>query len=671
MAACLPALLTAQIVYQEEDAGPFYTDWSSIDLDGQSQYIALDSARSDFIGSFSIEFWIKPISSSGDTVIVAQKGSGSDGYKVEFSDANTGQPYVGFQLGLGADYYRIDADRDGLTGSKLYANKLWNDHYYHIVCTYSGSGGTSGMKIYINATDCTTTAASNGTTAASNGDSLYIAYNGSNYTALGFCLFRGYNVELSADDVSTLFNNGIPARNETGYAATEVRVFDLSDFRGVTAADIKNENKFPGNRHIYSISRASGPTMAHAGGGGFGTEGGTSLHNTSPMGHLFYASGVVYDSTANVSYLAAMSKGSVGFNRSGQIGIYDHSTREFRFTNTFPTLTDENADGHQVYSLILDSNDSLVVGREDMHLTPAYVAKGLPGGGFYEADVFGTNLGYLNFTAIQDTLYAFYRMNGTNNDTAQGVSYSTDDGQNWTGQILIADVDTTPRIGPYPHLANSPVSDTVFLFACRRTATVFFSGFYAISVYKTADFRNFYSMDNTLVGVRGSDTIQYPEILSTTNVDNVSDSVNHQMFLYCSRVDTAGRLAIVYRDEEPSPDSIYFNIWDNGQWNKKGLDIGTNQQRQSPTGALVYKGGTSWDLFVIETVGSVDVVRKYSTTDDFDTMDSGVTVSEPANHTQIVSTKNHQLGRPMIIAANRLISSTQENTILWLYEYTP
>lgn len=669
-----PVLLHGQVVYQEEEAGPHYTDWSSVDLDGTSQYIALPPSVADFSAAapFSIELWVKPILAGTSTVIIAQKGSGSDGYKIELSNANTGQPYVGFQLGLGANYYRVDADRDGITGSKLYGNKLWHDSYYHIVCTYDGTAGPSGMKIYINASGATTTSSSNGTPTVSNSDSLYIGYNWSNYTKIGFCLFRSYNSELSAADISTLFNNGLPARNKTStQPETEVRVYDLTAFRNVTTSDIINENKFPGNRHIYAISRAEQNQMTHLGGGVFGQEGGTSLHVTSPMAHLFYASGIVYDSSLNVSYLAAMSKGHSGFNREGQIGIYDHNTREFRFTDTFKSLSEENADGHNVYSLILDANDSLIVARENMHLTPGYIAKGMPGGGFYEASTIGSYLGYMNLVRIADTTYAFYRMNGNDNDTGQGVSYSTDEGQSWSGQILIADIDTTPRMGAYPVIAQSPVTDTVFLLICRRTASVFFSGFYGISAYKTGDFRTFYSMDNTLIGTRGSDTIQYQEILSTTNVDNVTDSVNHQMFLYCSRVDTAGRLALVYRDEESAVDSIRFAIWENNAWVKRNLNIGTNQQRQAPTGALAYKGGTSWDLFVIETVASIDVVRKYSTTDDFQTMDSGVTVSENATHTQIVSTKRHQLGQPFLLAANRLISSTLENSVLWLYEYTP
>lgn len=154
--------------------------------------------------AFSYSGWVKLDSYSNLYQTIAQfKTNHSNGFQLLLSNASG---YYGLNIGSNDVTNMMKIRTDGDISSTFLS---WT----HIVMTYNGSGGStsSNYKIYINGSEVNTTTNNNYTTL-NNSNSIGAANNGSLFRVNGLIdEVAIFNSELSASDVSSIYNSGIPA----------------------------------------------------------------------------------------------------------------------------------------------------------------------------------------------------------------------------------------------------------------------------------------------------------------------------------------------------------------------------------------------------------------------------------------------------------------------------
>jgi len=201
----------------------------SMDFDGTSDFIGLGDSDDFSFGNevtdspFSLSGWVKP----DDLTIFRfiNKWSGSLGYEYLFSTNSSDQlSFIINSLGT--------VSRLGITTSTL-TSKDWQ----HWVATYDGTGSTtgnnSGMKIYINGVEVTTSDANSGTYVAMQNTTapLKIGTEDNNF----------YYANGKIDEVA-VFNTALTAREvKSIYLATEVvaGVNKTADLNDLTTPPVK------------------------------------------------------------------------------------------------------------------------------------------------------------------------------------------------------------------------------------------------------------------------------------------------------------------------------------------------------------------------------------------------------------------------------------------------
>ncbi len=182
-----------------------FSNTLSTRFDGVDDYVTMGdvaSLRFDYNDAFSFSFWLNRTTSSDTTCILAR--------------ADKDSPFSGYVILIVANkiYFRLRNNSSNnffITGTVDIPNNTWT----HYVVTYDGSNSVSGMKLYKNGASETVTTTSNGTVSSFASLSLpfnlatrhnlpNIAYSG------GMDEVSAYNVELSASDVTTIYNSGVP-----------------------------------------------------------------------------------------------------------------------------------------------------------------------------------------------------------------------------------------------------------------------------------------------------------------------------------------------------------------------------------------------------------------------------------------------------------------------------
>jgi hypothetical protein len=149
-------------------------------------------------------------------------------------------------------------DHDAVTGTGTSSSVKWSDSnrgntnsddWTLITVTYDSSESTAAaaLKIYWNASEMTTTAASaNGTRSTSAVNDITIGNNNHNATNTNGGLnaywdeLKVFNTVLSASDVTSLYNSGVVANGANSFDTGLVTEFSLD---GSSVADLNN--KFP------------------------------------------------------------------------------------------------------------------------------------------------------------------------------------------------------------------------------------------------------------------------------------------------------------------------------------------------------------------------------------------------------------------------------------------
>jgi len=179
---------------------------SSVALDGTDDYLSINSASELVFGdgsdlAFSISSWVYIDTLSNFTILTKGVYSSTGEYHVRMTGGQK------MQLVL----------YDGAAFQSCFINQaLSTGQWYNFVFTYDGRGGTSakdGILGYLNGSPATLSRSSSGSYSgmSSSAAPLYIGRNGSNYSDGLVDEVAFFNSELSASNVTAIYNSGVPS----------------------------------------------------------------------------------------------------------------------------------------------------------------------------------------------------------------------------------------------------------------------------------------------------------------------------------------------------------------------------------------------------------------------------------------------------------------------------
>ena len=182
-------------------ATPSFANTKSILLNGIDDYVNMGSPsnlrfnRSD---SFSFSSWVK-VSVTGNNTILSNQRAPSTNYRGYYFAVQSNKLALVFRSTL--------SDRLIFNGS---SNLLigWN----HVAFTYDGTASTSSGQFYINGNLDTTTGSGTLTATAESFDVLYLGCRSAadNFFGGNIDEVSVFNSELSASDITTIYNGGVP-----------------------------------------------------------------------------------------------------------------------------------------------------------------------------------------------------------------------------------------------------------------------------------------------------------------------------------------------------------------------------------------------------------------------------------------------------------------------------
>jgi len=185
-----------------EGGGTPFTNTYSVEFDGVNDYVTMgDMLNKTNSDAFSVSAWIKISVHSGTRYIISK-----------FKGVN---PYNGWSLSINTGHKLLFALR-GTSHVIAYSDVAYftTGVWYHVVGTYDGSGLASGLTVYLNGSDVTENPRT-GTLAGSISSDAPLNISGRDN---GYYPFPGnidevsmFNSEISASDVTTIYNGGVPA----------------------------------------------------------------------------------------------------------------------------------------------------------------------------------------------------------------------------------------------------------------------------------------------------------------------------------------------------------------------------------------------------------------------------------------------------------------------------
>jgi hypothetical protein len=185
--------------------GSSFENLYSFEFDGQTDYISVDDADNLSFGNgttdspFSISAWIKMDRINRFRIISKYQAPNYE-YQFDVGSTNKLELYI-----FDGTNYR----------GRLFSTDLNTGQWYHVTATYSGVGGTNaqnGIKLYVDGVRVDDTTDTNGTYVAMHNTSanVHIGQLASTYTNGKIDEVAIFNSELSASDVTNIYNGGIP-----------------------------------------------------------------------------------------------------------------------------------------------------------------------------------------------------------------------------------------------------------------------------------------------------------------------------------------------------------------------------------------------------------------------------------------------------------------------------
>jgi hypothetical protein len=190
------------------DGIPFAKGSTSADFDGTDDYISVADADNLSFGDgssdspFSITAWIKPDTSVGGFRIVSKSDASNAEYV--FSTDGSGNLRV----------WICDSTFSNAIGQKT-TGGLTADTWQHVAMTYSGSGASSGIKLYINNAAASLTDSSSGSYTAMENHSMavdigrLVLSGGTSYADGHMDDVAIIDKELSTTELSSIYNSNI------------------------------------------------------------------------------------------------------------------------------------------------------------------------------------------------------------------------------------------------------------------------------------------------------------------------------------------------------------------------------------------------------------------------------------------------------------------------------
>ena len=193
--------------------GSSFSNTQSIALDGVDDFVTMGNVlntSSTGALAFSMSCWFKTNATTSNYFLMSKalNVSGFDGYQMFIRGNGEIRFFIGRYTGNAAFspwlYIRTNSN-------------AWNDNNWHnIILTYNGNQNTSGLKIYIDsALQSVSTLFNNTPSINSTSSEFMIGARGITSSAGGF--FDGnidevsiFNSELSASDVTSIYNSGVP-----------------------------------------------------------------------------------------------------------------------------------------------------------------------------------------------------------------------------------------------------------------------------------------------------------------------------------------------------------------------------------------------------------------------------------------------------------------------------
>jgi hypothetical protein len=184
-------------------AAPSFTNTKSIALDGVDDFVTMgDVLDFERTSAFSISAWVKRGGTGvNDTVVSKMESSGNyRGYLVFISSTNIVKFVLRHQNNVSA---RLIIDS---------TTTITDTNWHHISVTYDGSSSVSGVKIYIDGVSDTVTTAGTLSATTLNSSPFNIGARNSNslFATATIDETAIFNSELSASDVTSIYNSGVP-----------------------------------------------------------------------------------------------------------------------------------------------------------------------------------------------------------------------------------------------------------------------------------------------------------------------------------------------------------------------------------------------------------------------------------------------------------------------------
>ena len=106
---------------------------------------------------------------------------------------------------------RINSSSGSLSGYYDTSIDLSNDQWHHVAFSFDGTTNANGIKVYVDGVNVNSFTASNAGIFSSSGSTLIGAYQTANWFAnANIDEVSLYNTELSASDITSIYNSGVP-----------------------------------------------------------------------------------------------------------------------------------------------------------------------------------------------------------------------------------------------------------------------------------------------------------------------------------------------------------------------------------------------------------------------------------------------------------------------------
>ena len=184
-------------------ATPAFSNTKSILLGGIDDYVDMgNNLNFERTSAFSISAWVKRGGSGvNDTIVSKMESSGNfRGYLLFISSTNLVK-FVLRNVNLSSNRLFVDS-----------TSTITDTNWHHILMTYDGSSSVSGVKIYIDGVSDTVTTAGTLSATTLNSSPFNIGARNSNslFAAATIDEVSVFNSELSASDVTSIYNSGVP-----------------------------------------------------------------------------------------------------------------------------------------------------------------------------------------------------------------------------------------------------------------------------------------------------------------------------------------------------------------------------------------------------------------------------------------------------------------------------